>query len=62
MLKKKLRFIVRLTFCQELCVLCPFTLDVQLPFGVIFGGTDLNEDVKVEQKRVVMEQVLQRAR
>ncbi|XP_029960470.1 glycosyltransferase 1 domain-containing protein 1 [Salarias fasciatus] len=37
-------------------------LDVQIPFGVIFGGTDINEDVKVEQKRVVMEQVLLKAR
>ncbi|XP_020561788.1 glycosyltransferase 1 domain-containing protein 1 isoform X2 [Oryzias latipes] len=37
-------------------------LDVQLPFGVIFGGTDINEDVKVEQKRAVMEQVLRKAR
>ncbi|XP_034068626.1 glycosyltransferase 1 domain-containing protein 1 isoform X4 [Gymnodraco acuticeps] len=37
-------------------------LDIQVPFGVIFGGTDINEDVKVEQKRVVMEQVLQKAR
>ncbi|XP_068616991.1 glycosyltransferase 1 domain-containing protein 1 [Brachionichthys hirsutus] len=37
-------------------------LDTRVPFGVIFGGTDVNEDVKVEQKRVVMEQVLQRAR
>ncbi|XP_041854481.1 LOW QUALITY PROTEIN: glycosyltransferase 1 domain-containing protein 1 [Melanotaenia boesemani] len=37
-------------------------LDVQVPFGVIFGGTDINEDVKVEQKRVVMEQVLLKAR
>ncbi|XP_067376128.1 glycosyltransferase 1 domain-containing protein 1 isoform X2 [Channa argus] len=37
-------------------------LDIQLPFGVIFGGTDINEDVKVEQKRVVMEQVLLKAR
>lgn len=36
--------------------------DIQLPFGVIFGGTDINEDVKVEQKRVVMEQVLLKAR
>ncbi|PWA19779.1 hypothetical protein CCH79_00006741 [Gambusia affinis] len=31
-------------------------LDLRLPFGVIFGGTDINEDVKDEQKRVVMEQ------
>ncbi|XP_047238206.1 glycosyltransferase 1 domain-containing protein 1 isoform X7 [Girardinichthys multiradiatus] len=37
-------------------------LDIQLPFGVIFGGTDINEDVKDEQKRVVMEQVLLKAR
>ncbi|XP_071338441.1 glycosyltransferase 1 domain-containing protein 1 isoform X2 [Trachinotus anak] len=37
-------------------------LDIQVPFGVIFGGTDINEDVKVEQKRVVMEQVLLKAR
>uniref|UniRef100_UPI0037E9BF36 glycosyltransferase 1 domain-containing protein 1 isoform X2 n=1 Tax=Semicossyphus pulcher TaxID=241346 RepID=UPI0037E9BF36 len=37
-------------------------LDTQVPFGVIFGGTDINEDVKVEQKRVVMEQVLLKAR
>uniref|UniRef100_A0A3B4A3A3 Glycosyl transferase family 1 domain-containing protein n=1 Tax=Periophthalmus magnuspinnatus TaxID=409849 RepID=A0A3B4A3A3_9GOBI len=33
-----------------------------VPFGVIFGGTDINEDVKVEQKRLIMEQVLQKAR
>lgn len=37
-------------------------LDIQLPFGVIFGGTDINEDVKVKPKRVVMEQVLLKAR
>ncbi|XP_031704792.1 glycosyltransferase 1 domain-containing protein 1 isoform X1 [Anarrhichthys ocellatus] len=37
-------------------------LDINVPFGVIFGGTDINEDVKVEQKRVVMEQVLLKAR
>ncbi|KAF7199823.1 glycosyltransferase 1 domain-containing protein 1 [Nothobranchius furzeri] len=37
-------------------------LDVQIPFGLIFGGTDINEDVKDEQKRVVMKQVLLRAR
>ncbi|XP_037536630.1 glycosyltransferase 1 domain-containing protein 1 [Nematolebias whitei] len=37
-------------------------LDVQVPFGVIFGGTDINEDVKDERKRVVMEQVLLKAR
>lgn len=38
------------------------TTDIQIPFGIIFGGTDINEDVKVEQKRVVMEQVLLKAR
>ncbi|XP_061527350.1 glycosyltransferase 1 domain-containing protein 1 isoform X3 [Phycodurus eques] len=37
-------------------------LDVQVPFGIIFGGTDINEDVKVETRRVVMEKVLQKAR
>ncbi|XP_022612093.1 glycosyltransferase 1 domain-containing protein 1 isoform X1 [Seriola dumerili] len=37
-------------------------LDIQVPFGVIFGGTDINEDVKVQQKLVVMEQVLLKAR
>ncbi|TDH12572.1 hypothetical protein EPR50_G00048330 [Perca flavescens] len=37
-------------------------LDIHVPFGVIFGGTDINEDVKVEQKRLVMEQVLLKAR
>ncbi|KAM6954294.1 glycosyltransferase 1 domain-containing protein 1 [Aplochiton taeniatus] len=37
-------------------------LDIQVPFGVVFGGTDINEDVKVEQKRAVMEQVLLQAR
>ncbi|KAL0979475.1 hypothetical protein UPYG_G00185570 [Umbra pygmaea] len=37
-------------------------LDIQVPFGVVFGGTDINEDVKVEQKRAVMEQVLLKAR
>ncbi|XP_070991884.1 glycosyltransferase 1 domain-containing protein 1 isoform X2 [Oncorhynchus clarkii lewisi] len=37
-------------------------LDTQVPFGVVFGGTDINEDVKVEQKRAVMEQVLLKAR
>lgn len=46
----------------HLCLLLLFTIDIQVPFGVIFGGTDINEDVKVEQKRVVMEQVLRRAR
>ncbi|KAM9392207.1 glycosyltransferase 1 domain-containing protein 1 isoform 2-T2 [Pholidichthys leucotaenia] len=37
-------------------------MDIQAPYGIIFGGTDINEDVKAEQKRVVMEQVLLKAR
>uniref|UniRef100_A0A8C6V0Z8 Glycosyltransferase 1 domain containing 1 n=1 Tax=Neogobius melanostomus TaxID=47308 RepID=A0A8C6V0Z8_9GOBI len=37
-------------------------LDIQVPFGVIFGGTDINEDIKNEQKCLVMEKVLQKAR
>ncbi|KAJ3603814.1 hypothetical protein NHX12_028555 [Muraenolepis orangiensis] len=42
-------------------VLLTFKPDVPLPFGVVFGGTDLNEDVKVEHKLVVMKQVLLKA-
>ncbi|KAK6313078.1 hypothetical protein J4Q44_G00164250 [Coregonus suidteri] len=37
-------------------------LDIQVPFGVVFGGTDINEDGKVEQKHAVTEQVLLKAR
>ncbi|XP_060787159.1 glycosyltransferase 1 domain-containing protein 1 [Neoarius graeffei] len=37
-------------------------LGVSMPFGVVFGGTDINEDVKDEHKRRVMEDVLHRAR
>ncbi|KAG9270532.1 glycosyltransferase 1 domain-containing protein 1 [Astyanax mexicanus] len=37
-------------------------LDVGVPFGVVFGGTDVNEDVKDAGKRGVMEDVLRRAR
>ncbi|TTQ23528.1 Glycosyltransferase 1 domain-containing protein 1 [Bagarius yarrelli] len=37
-------------------------LDVGVPFGVVFGGTDINEDVRDEHKRSVMEEVLHRAR
>uniref|UniRef100_A0A673MIV7 Glycosyl transferase family 1 domain-containing protein n=1 Tax=Sinocyclocheilus rhinocerous TaxID=307959 RepID=A0A673MIV7_9TELE len=33
-----------------------------VPFGVVFGGTDVNEDVKDEHKRAVMEEVLRKAR
>ncbi|NXX47158.1 GL1D1 protein, partial [Tricholaema leucomelas] len=34
----------------------------RIPFGVIFGGTDINEDIKCEEKRRVMGAVLQEAR
>ncbi|KAF5891433.1 glycosyltransferase 1 domain-containing protein 1, partial [Clarias magur] len=37
-------------------------LDAGVPFGVVFGGTDINEDVKDGHKRSVMEEVLHRAR
>ncbi|KAK2898862.1 hypothetical protein Q8A67_010280 [Cirrhinus molitorella] len=37
-------------------------LDVGVPFGVVFGGTDVNEDVKDEHKRAVMKEVLRKAR
>ncbi|KAG7480658.1 hypothetical protein MATL_G00058570 [Megalops atlanticus] len=37
-------------------------LGSKAPFGIIFGGTDVNEDVKDEKKRMVMEQVLKEAR
>ncbi|KAK7135520.1 hypothetical protein R3I94_014251 [Phoxinus phoxinus] len=36
--------------------------DAGVPFGVVFGGTDVNEDVKDEHKRAVMEEVLRKAR
>ncbi|NXG64425.1 GL1D1 protein, partial [Hemiprocne comata] len=34
----------------------------RIPFGIIFGGTDVNEDVKCEEKRRVMGAVLEEAR
>ncbi|KAK1787104.1 hypothetical protein P4O66_017480, partial [Electrophorus voltai] len=37
-------------------------LDAGVPFGVVFGGTDINEDAKDEGKRAVMKEVLNRAR
>ncbi|KAJ8263231.1 hypothetical protein COCON_G00156880 [Conger conger] len=37
-------------------------LGSEAPYGIIFGGTDLNEDMKDEKKRAVMEQVLKKAR
>ncbi|KAI1900877.1 hypothetical protein AGOR_G00054370 [Albula goreensis] len=37
-------------------------LGSKAPFGIVFGGTDINEDVKDEKKRMVMEQVLKKAR
>ncbi|XP_078083171.1 glycosyltransferase 1 domain-containing protein 1 [Mustelus asterias] len=37
-------------------------LDSGVPYGVIFGGTDINEDIKDEKKREVMGAVLQKSR
>nr|XP_055023332.1 glycosyltransferase 1 domain-containing protein 1 [Misgurnus anguillicaudatus] len=37
-------------------------LDTGVPFGVVFGGTDINEDVKDDHKRAVMKRVLEKAR
>ncbi|NWZ98886.1 GL1D1 protein, partial [Nesospiza acunhae] len=34
----------------------------RIPFGIIFGGTDVNEDIKCKEKRQVMGAVLERAR
>ncbi|NWI02322.1 GL1D1 protein, partial [Tichodroma muraria] len=34
----------------------------RIPFGIIFGGTDVNEDTKCEEKRQVMGAVLEEAR
>ncbi|XP_012688295.2 glycosyltransferase 1 domain-containing protein 1 [Clupea harengus] len=39
-----------------------FLLDIHVPVGIVFGGTDVNEDVKDESKRAVMERVLKKAR
>ncbi|XP_040272172.1 glycosyltransferase 1 domain-containing protein 1 [Bufo bufo] len=39
-----------------------FLLGSRIPFGVIFGGTDINEDVKNEEKYKVMGAVLEDAR
>ncbi|KAL4660418.1 glycosyltransferase 1 domain-containing protein 1 [Arapaima gigas] len=39
-----------------------FLLGSQVPYGIIFGGTDINEDVKDINKRAVMEEVLEEAR
>lgn len=33
-----------------------------IPFGIIFGGTDLNEDVNHGEKKEVMGKVLEEAR
>ncbi|XP_034291120.1 glycosyltransferase 1 domain-containing protein 1 isoform X2 [Pantherophis guttatus] len=33
-----------------------------IPFGIIFGGTDVNEDAKIEEKAKIMEKVLDEAR
>ncbi|XP_031983824.1 glycosyltransferase 1 domain-containing protein 1 isoform X3 [Corvus moneduloides] len=34
----------------------------RIPFGIIFGGTDVNEDIKCQEKRQVMGAVLEKAR
>ncbi|XP_073864501.1 glycosyltransferase 1 domain-containing protein 1 isoform X14 [Macaca fascicularis] len=34
----------------------------QIPFGIIFGGTDVNEDANQEEKNTVMGRVLEEAR
>ncbi|NWV17750.1 GL1D1 protein, partial [Origma solitaria] len=34
----------------------------RIPFGIIFGGTDVNEDIKCKEKRQVMAAVLEEAR
>ncbi|KAI6076399.1 glycosyltransferase 1 domain-containing protein 1 [Aix galericulata] len=34
----------------------------RIPFGIIFGGTDINEDIKCEEKRRIMGEVLGEAR
>ncbi|XP_005987249.1 glycosyltransferase 1 domain-containing protein 1 isoform X1 [Latimeria chalumnae] len=39
-----------------------FLLDSGISFGVIFGGTDINEDVQDPRKREIMGKVLQKAR
>ncbi|KAM4808128.1 glycosyltransferase 1 domain-containing protein 1 [Rhinophrynus dorsalis] len=39
-----------------------FLLGNNIPFGVIFGGTDINEDIKNEEKYRVMGAVLEEAR
>lgn len=45
-----------------ICFVFNMATGVSVPFGVVFGGTDINEDVKDEHKRRVMEDVLHRAR
>ncbi|XP_041890844.1 glycosyltransferase 1 domain-containing protein 1 isoform X2 [Corvus kubaryi] len=34
----------------------------RIPFGIIFGGTDVNEDIKCQEKRQIMGAVLEKAR
>ncbi|KAK2496998.1 hypothetical protein MC885_014200, partial [Smutsia gigantea] len=47
----------------ELCfVNCHNFAGRGIPFGIIFGGTDLNEDVNQEEKIEVMGKVLEEAR
>uniref|UniRef100_A0A8D0E827 Glycosyltransferase 1 domain containing 1 n=1 Tax=Salvator merianae TaxID=96440 RepID=A0A8D0E827_SALMN len=35
---------------------------IRIPFGIVFGGTDINEDIKCAEKVQVMEKVLDEAR
>lgn len=41
---------------------CPNFAGHGIPFGIIFGGTDLNEDVNRGEKNQVMAKVLEEAR
>lgn len=43
-------------------VKCPNFAGNGIPFGIIFGGTDLNEDVNQGDKNKVMGKVLEEAR
>lgn len=52
---------------NESCALSPSHLGhcfagSRIPFGIIFGGTDINEDIKYEEKRRIMGEVLREAR
>lgn len=53
------RAVSRATLCL---VNCPNFAGHGIPFGIIFGGTDLNEDVNQREKNEVMGKVLEEAR